>query len=177
MHPALSRSIIWSTWYDIQLRLRAPRWICSCKAIRDCLIFHCCAKYLDASCLRILPTERWVESLHASSKRNLTIATRHSPLHLAWKTVAAKVTGLILRDNNELERLASYASCVRSPCACLEQMFFLYHPDVQEKINNPAYSKRALSCRSSVCGRSVVPCRRPDDVQGSFYSFAAWRWR
>lgn len=75
--------------------------------------------------------ERWVEGLHATSKRFLKNAPHHSALHLAWSIVQAPLQHLIQQRPDVVSQLADLCWQVRNTRRALNEVGLWWHPEVQ----------------------------------------------
>eukprot|EP00974_Lingulodinium_polyedra_P070456 6818202-Lingulodinium_polyedra.AAC.1 len=75
-------------------------------------------------------TERWVEALHASSKKWLATAPNAGAVHLAFFSVQAFLRDYLQSSPGSLTRLSALCRRVRNPLAACTAMGFQFHPVV-----------------------------------------------
>lgn len=68
--------------------------------------------------------ERWVEGLHAKSKRLLEGARHCSPVHLAWAFIHRPLRTMLRQKPELFDTLAASCSAVRNPRLALHRMGF-----------------------------------------------------
>ena len=90
-------------------------------------------------------SERYVESLHAQTKKFIRGAPHHSALHHAWSIVHQGVQSLVAKDSSALSQLAQFCQKVKSPRLALAASGMFLHPDVQSFARLNRFNMRELS--------------------------------
>lgn len=102
---------------------------------------------LDLFCGRLafIPiAERWVESLHASVKKQLCGAPHYSAVHLAWAGVQSRLRRLLSESAASIFDFAGCCQIVRHPRLALKEMGFSKHPTVVGMLADRQGQVRAL---------------------------------
>ena len=76
-------------------------------------------------------TERWVEALHASSKKWLATAPNASVVHLAFFGMQSSLKDLLRQRPGDLAKLAAFCGHVRNPYKACSSMGMADHPVVR----------------------------------------------
>ena len=75
-------------------------------------------------------TERWVESLHASTHTNLRAAPHAGPLHIAFEAMLPRLKQSLQLDPSSLSAYASHCSLTRNIRLALEAAGLKNHPTI-----------------------------------------------
>ena len=80
-------------------------------------------------------TERWVEALHALSKRVIQSAHHVGPVHIAFFAIQTPLRDALSQEARLIEELARYAAATRNPYMCGKAMRLSGHRTVQRLLN------------------------------------------
>jgi hypothetical protein len=75
-------------------------------------------------------TERWIESLHAQTKRMLATAPHATMLHVAWHGVQLPLRSRLLQKPELINEFAAHCARCRNPAECLKAVGLWRHPAV-----------------------------------------------